>query len=111
MSTPVAETPALEPFVVREVRGWLLVLCLILTFLAPLMASYNICFSVIPMLLRKPGPRLTLIAAVYLAIFIPLIGFSIRAGLRLWLVRPGAVVFARRYLWAYLVGNLSYFVA
>src|SRR5205814_10541183 len=36
--------------------------------------------------------------------------FSFRAGLNLWLVKPDAVRFARRYLLTYLIANIAYFV-
>jgi predicted branched-subunit amino acid permease len=48
--------------------------------------------------------------SIYAVLFIPVAVFSFVAGLRLWLVKPGAINFTKRFLWTYLSANIGYFV-
>ncbi len=85
-------------------------LCLILTFVHPGMGLYHIFSSTIPTLSAARDPRQQLLLGGYAVIFLCLSVLSFMAGLRLWLVKPGAVQFARRYLLLCLFGNIAYFV-
>jgi hypothetical protein len=92
------------------VEGWLLVLCLILTLVAPAVGLYHIIEHTIPILLRVHDFRNAYLLSVYLVVFSGLIIYSFVAGVRLWLIKPGAVRFAKRYFWTFLVANLAYFL-
>jgi urea transporter len=61
-------------------------------------------------LIRGHSPALVSLLTIYCLISTALAVFSVIAGLKLWLVRPGAVRFVRSWLWTYLVANLAYFV-
>lgn len=94
-----------------QVTGWLLFLCLVLTFAYPASSLYSIFAYTIPRLVEVPRSAP---AIVLLSIDSILVGalavLSFIAGLKLWLVKPNAVRFARRYLLIYLLGNFSYFI-
>lgn len=92
------------------VAGWLLFFCLILTLMYPASNLYQIVTNTVPSLIREHSPALVSLLSIYCMIFTALAVFSVIAGLKLWLVRPGAVRFARTWLWTYLVANFAYFV-
>jgi len=93
------------------VGGWLLVLCFGLTCVHPATSLYQIFAHTIPSLVNPHVPLHTVVLfSVYCVIFIPLAVFSFLAGLKLWLVTPGAVGFARRYLLTNLAAHISYLV-
>ena len=56
------------------------------------------------------GPAVILLLSVYSVVFTTLAVFSFLAGLKLWLIKPHAVRFARRWLWTYLIANMGYFL-
>ncbi len=106
------EHPKQSPFetlVPREIGGWLLVLCLSLTILYPGSLLYQLFANIIPMFGTAENPNRILLLGVYCVLFSALALFSFAAGLQLWLVRPGAVTFARRFLLTYLGANIAYF--
>jgi hypothetical protein len=93
------------------VGGWLLVLCFILVVSYPAISLYHIFKYTIPNLLDSHVPiRAVVLLSVYAVVFIPTAAFSIVAGLRLWLVKPDAVRFTKRFLLTYLGANIGYFV-
>jgi uncharacterized protein DUF2569 len=93
------------------VGGWLLVLCLMLTCMYPATTLYHIFAHVVPGFINPHfSIRLVILLIVYCVLFIPLSVFSIFAGLRLWLVKPGAVSFAKRCLLTFLGVHTAYFV-
>jgi hypothetical protein len=92
------------------VAGWLLFFCLILTLMYPATSLYEIVTHTVPNLIRGHSPALVSLLSIYCMIFTALAVFSVIAGLKLWLMRPGAVRFARTWLWTYLVANFAYFV-
>lgn len=92
------------------VSGWLLVLCLLLTFSYPATSLYHISIHTIPMLITAHSPSRIVLLTVYSALFIVMAVYSFLAGLKLWLVKPDAVRFAKRYLLAYLIADIAYFV-
>ena len=92
------------------VEGWLLFLCLILVVFTPLADFYHIIFSTVPRLMNAHTLRAMSLLSVYSATFAGLVIFSVIAGIRLWLIKPGAVRLARQYLWTYLIANIAYFV-
>jgi hypothetical protein len=92
------------------VSGWLLVLCLILTFVYPATSLYRIFSHTIPMVIAAHTPSRILLLSVYSLAFTAVAVFSFLTGLRLWLIKPNAVDLARRYLLTYLIANVSYFL-
>jgi|ERR1039457_5278242 hypothetical protein len=92
------------------VTGWLLVLCLLLTFMYPATSLYCIFSYAIPKLIEAHTTARAILPGVYSVLFIAVAVFSILAGLKLWLVKPSAVRFARLYLMTYLGANIAYFV-
>jgi hypothetical protein len=105
MNTQGMQTTGIPP----AVAGWLLVLCLLLTFMYPATSLYRIFSHTIPNFIdSRTAPRAILLG-VYSVLFIAIAVFSFLAGLNLWLVKPGAVRFARRYLLTYLGANVAYF--
>lgn len=85
-------------------------LCLILTFVYPATSLYRIFSHTIPMVIATHDPRRILLLSVYSLVFGAVAIFSFVTGLRLWLIKPNAVDFARRYLLTYLIANVSYFL-
>ena len=63
-----------------------------------------------PRLIRGDSPARTVLLSVYSIVFTTVAVLSFIAGLKLWLVKPNAVRFARRWLWTYLIANIAYFV-
>jgi hypothetical protein len=95
----------------RPVGGWLLVLCFILVVSYPAVGLYHIFTYTIPNLINSRVPiRAVVLLSVYAVLFIPTSVFSIVAGLRLWMVKPDAVSFTKRFLLTYLGANIGYFV-
>lgn len=101
-----AEPPTVPP----AVTGWLLCLCLLLTFVYPARTLYHILAHTLPALVTGHGFKLIFLLSVYSIVFISLAVLSFIAGLKLWLVKPGAVGFARLWLWTYLIVNFAYFL-
>jgi hypothetical protein len=100
-------------FVSNEIPlgGWLLVLCFILVVSYPAISLYHIFKYTIPNLLDSHVPiRAVVLLSVYAVVFVPTALFSIVAGMRLWLVKPDAVSFTKRFLLTYLGANIGYFV-
>lgn len=93
-----------------EVSGWLLALCLILTIVFPSTSLYRIISHTIPTAITAHALNRKLLLSVYSLLFSALAVLSFMAGLRLWLVKPHAVGFARRFLLTYLIANAGYFV-
>jgi hypothetical protein len=92
------------------VGGWLLVLCFMLTFFYPATTLYQIFSGIVPGLINPHLPiRLVILLVVYSVLFLPLSIFSFLAGAKLWLVKPGALGFAKRYLLVFLGVNTGYF--
>ena len=92
------------------VGGWLLLLCLVLTFVSPATALYTLFLHVVPALMRAKTPNGITILTVRCGLTLTLAIFSFIAGLKLWFVKPGAVVFAKLYLLLYLAGNIAFFL-
>src|SRR5215467_3470955 len=92
------------------VTGWLLFLCVILTFVYPATALYRILAHILPSLIKGHDPAHTILLIVYSIVFATVAVLSFIAGLKLWLVKRDAVRFARRWFWTYLIANIAYFV-
>lgn len=109
MSLNTAETKptSIEPTIPPAVTGWLLFLCVVLTLLYPAINLHHLTYTV-PLIIRYPGFPIFLLSNC--VVFTALAVFSFLAGLKLWLVRPGAVRFARRWLWSYLIAHIADFV-
>ena len=99
----------IEPTVPPAVTGWLLCLCLLLTLVYPATTLYHILAHTVPKLTAGHEPELIFLLSVYCVVFTALAVFSFIAGLKLWLIKPYAVGFARRWLWTYLIANFGYF--
>ncbi len=110
MNSLGVETTRTDSVVPAEVSGWLLVLCLLLTFTYPAGGIYKVVWHTVPNLIAAHGPARTLLLTVYSVLFLALAGFSVIAGLKLWLVKPDAVGFARRFLVTSLTANVAYFL-
>ncbi len=83
----------------KGVRGWLLVLCLLLTVIGPaisawLMSHEYAAFS--PYFAGSLGLQATILSSLAITTFSVL--FGTYAGIHLWLVRPGAVKIAKSAL-------------
>jgi hypothetical protein len=103
--------PLNPPSLTRPIVGWLLWLCLMLTFVSPASVLYHIFSHTIPILVSPHTPiRNIPLFIIYPVLFIPVALFSFLAGLKLWLVRPGAVTFAKYYLLTYLGAHIAYFL-
>lgn len=109
MEIQPASSPDSTPIPV-EVSGWLLTLCLILTFVYPGTSFYRIFSHTIPTAISTHALNRMLLLFVYAGVFSVVAVLSFVAGLKLWLVRPHAVRFARRYLVTYLIANVGYFI-
>jgi hypothetical protein len=106
MNTQGIQTTGIPPVV----TGWLLVLCLLLTFMYPATSLYHIFSHTIPNLIDANTVARAILLGVYSGLFIAIAIFSFLAGLKLWLIKPGAVRFARCYLLTNLGANIAYFV-
>ncbi|GAG86051.1 unnamed protein product, partial [marine sediment metagenome] len=87
----------------KDVKGWLLFLCIILTIISPLFSLINIVNSYNQLSQYYtifPGLRTVTIIDIILSI--GLIAFSIYAGISLWKVKPGAVNITKKYLLTFL---------
>lgn len=86
------------------VRGWLLLLCLVLTLGTPIGTFYNLFSSYresVEYFYLFPGlERLFYIDGL---LSLALIILSIRAGIALWTLKPGAVKTAKNYLLIFLI--------
>ena len=96
VNTAETQAVSIEPTASEGVTGWLLCLCLLLTFVYPARTLYHILAYTLPTLFSGHGFKLIFLLSVYSIVFISLAVLSFIAGLKLWLVRPGAVIFARR---------------
>jgi hypothetical protein len=98
-----------EPAIPKEVGGWLLAFCIILAIFFPAQSLYQIFSHTIPSLASSHSPKLTLLLSVYCVLFGALAALSAIAGVALWLVKSGAVLLARRFLWTFLISHFAYF--
>lgn len=103
------QSPSHSSGVPADVSGWLLALCLILTIVFPATSLYRIISHTILTAITARTLNRIVLLSVYSLLFSTLAVFGFMAGLRLWLVKPHAVVFARRFLLTYLIANLAYF--
>lgn len=93
------------------VGGWLLLLCFVLTCVSPASSLYHIFSHTIPTLMNPHiSVRVLPIFIIFPVLFIPIAVFGFFAGLKLWLVRPGAVSFAKHYLLTYMGAHIAYFL-
>jgi Protein of unknown function (DUF2569) len=91
------------------VVGWLLVLCLVLTVMSPASILYSIIRDAITKLNSHRATSIVL-SGVYFVLFAAVAGYSITAGVKLWLLKPDAVRFAKRYLLTYLGAHIAFFI-
>ena len=102
--------PTLRPTSPPAIKGWLLLFCLILTVVNPLAALYELATVVVPAFLATHVVNVSWLLAVQALLLAGLPIFSVVAGIRLWLIKAGAVATTRRFLWAYLLLSIGYFV-
>ena len=107
---PELQSPLDSSSTPAAVSGWLLALCLILTIVFPARCLYRIILHTIPTAIAAHTLDRILLLSVYSLLFSALAVLSFVAGLRLWLVKPHAVGFTRRFLLTYLIANAAYFV-
>lgn len=87
----------------QSVGGWLLLLCLALTIISPLRSLYNLVTAyseTLPFFDEFPGLEVLLYLDGGLSIILMIL--SIRAGIALWTIKPGAVKMAKNYLLIFL---------
>jgi len=85
------------------VKGWLLLLCLILTLVNPVASICNLYSSfkiTSPFFNVYPGLRVITITDVVLSMGI--VCFSIYAGISLWRIRPNGVAIAKAFLLTFM---------
>jgi len=111
MNPPLESSLHVEPYVHHEVAGWLLFLCVILTVVAPAFEISNIFKTLIPLFMRVHGRRIIAFLAIDIAIRGGLAGYTCVAGVKLWLVKRGAVGFAKQCLILRLIGGAAIFAA
>jgi Protein of unknown function (DUF2569) len=92
------------------VRGWLLVLCLVFTITYPATAFYYLLSYTVPKIIAAHTLKRVYLLSVYTFMVGMLAIFSCTAGVGLWLVKPKAVAFAKRFLLTSLIGHIAYFV-
>jgi hypothetical protein len=109
LNTTETQATRIEPTVPPPVTGWLLLLCLLLVLVFPATTLYYILMHTLPSVINGHSPRFIFSLSVYCVVFFGLAVLSFIAGLKLWLVRPDAVRFAKRWLWTYLFTNFAYF--
>jgi len=109
----VFSTPRVPQIFVRNetpVGGWLLILCFFLTVFYPATTLYQIVRGIFPGFINPHLPiQLVILLVIYTVLFLPLAVFSLLAGAKLWLIKQGAVSFAKRYLLAFVGVNAAYF--
>jgi len=89
------------------VRGWLLVLCLMLTIVGPLISVWLMTHTYqafAPYLVGSIGLRVAVFVSLTLSACS--VAFGVYAGLRLWLIKPDAVATARYALLAGLAADI-----
>lgn len=87
----------------KDVGGWLLLLCFALTIGSPLRTLYNLMTSyneTSQFFYQFPGLQNLLYIDGFLSVFLMVL--SIRAGISLWSVKPGAVKIAKNYFLIFL---------
>jgi hypothetical protein len=94
----------------EPVVGWLLVLCLLLTFALPAMVLHAVGADSVPALLHSHSVKSKILCGIYTVLFTGIAVFSFIAGVRLWMVKPGAVRLAKRFLLTFLLIHVGYFV-
>ena|SRR5579864_4250516 len=97
--------PYPEPIIV----GWLLVLCLVLTFVCPASILCKTFAYTVPALLNAHDIKHAVLGSVCSLLFLGVAAFSFAAGIRLWMIKPGAVTFAKRFWLTFLSAHLGYF--
>ena len=85
-------------------------LCLILTFVYPASALYHILSHTVPTIITAHAFNRVYLLSVYTFVVSALAVFSFAAGVGLWLVKPDAVWFAKRFLLTNLIAHVAYFV-
>jgi len=107
----------MEPIYVRVeppetvVAGWLLLFCLVLTVACPASIFYGVFVQMVPSLFRKHALKFEILCLLYIILFSIVGILSLIAGWRLWMIKPGAVRSARRFLWIFLLVHFAYFVS
>lgn len=105
MDRPHIPIPYPEPIVV----GWLLVLCLVLTVACPISLLYQTFAHTVPALIHTHDLMQTILLTACALLLLGLAGFSFAAGVALWMIKPGAVRFAKRFWLTYLFAHFGYF--
>ena len=91
----------------KGISGWLLLLCIILTFISPARTFYFLTTSFIESSeYFDQFPGLEIISDIDGFLSIALVILSIRAGIALWNIKPGAVRIAKNYLLIFLAYSI-----
>jgi hypothetical protein len=105
------ESTRTDTGVPATVAGWPLVLCVPLTFVYPATSFYSILWEMVPNLIDTHTTVRAILLGICFVLFVSIAVFGFSAGFKLWLIKPGAVGFARRYLLTYVGANVAYFVS
>jgi hypothetical protein len=92
----------------QGVQGWLILFCLVLTVIAPCSCLFHLAHT-LPLLMRTHDPRRQILWTVFVVMYLAIAGVAFVTGIRLWLVRRGAVRMAKLWLLMNLCLNVSYF--
>jgi hypothetical protein len=88
----------------KQVGGWLLVLCLLLTIVNPVL---SIAFLYLMFSIVADFPKMVAPAVLVIIVTAPLTCYSVYAGVALWKIKPGATATARNYLMTVLFCSIA----
>jgi hypothetical protein len=94
----------------QGVEGWLLAFCAVLVFWIPMQSFYDFFVYCLPALVHEHDFKHKLQTIVYSIVVLGVAVFALISGIRLWLVRDGAVRLAKIWLLTFLCAHLAYFL-
>jgi hypothetical protein len=90
------------------VQGWLGLFCIVLTVIVPCSALFRVGHT-LPLLMRTHDPKRQILWTVFVVMCLAIATVAFVTGIRLWLVRRGAVRMAKLWLLMNLCLRVSYF--
>lgn len=109
MSMPPQVVEETKMPIYQGVEGWLAVFCLVLIVVLPASTMYQVFDHTLPMCLKTHDPRRLVLWTVYIVFSVGIAGLAFITGIRLWLIRPGALRLAKLWLLAFFCSHVSYF--
>jgi len=93
------EQPDEQPKEYKSVGGWLLLLCISLTIVAPIHSLYDLITShELNVQLIVLDPDIESLINISIVLYVVVTVLSVRAGIALWKIKPRAVKIAKNYL-------------